>query len=420
MSGEPRQPFLRSVKLRNYKSIAGCSVALAPLTVLVGRNGSGKSNFLDALRFVADSLQTSLDHAVRERGGIDAVRRRSGGHPHDFSIELELELEDRTRACYAIKVGVRGRGGVQIKREMLRIERPHYVVVEPESSTLVAADADVRLRSLAWYEVKEGELIGSVPANLPPASRDRLFLVHASGYPDFRPVYDALSGMGFYNLNPEVMKRPQSPDAGEILRRDGSNISSVIARLQQESPQIIERVSDYLKTIVPGIEGFRRIELGPQETVVFRQAVAGAKEPWKFFAMNMSDGTLRALGILMAVVQLAGLTHVKLVGIEEPETALHPAATAALMDALREASARTQVILTTHSPELLDIVDLEGDILLVVESREGTTTIARVDDASMTSIRDHLVTPGELLRIDQLEPDADDLRRQGQLKFQFE
>ena len=61
---------------------------------LVGQNGSGKSNFLDALRLVADSLNSSLDHALRERGGIKDVRRRSGGHPTHFGIRLDFRLPD--------------------------------------------------------------------------------------------------------------------------------------------------------------------------------------------------------------------------------------------------------------------------------------------------------------------------------------
>src|SRR5713101_3554241 len=77
--------FLTRVVLRNYKSIAACDVQLCPLVFLVGPNGAGKSNFLDALRFVADALRTSLDHALRDRGGIKEVRRRSGGHPTHFA-----------------------------------------------------------------------------------------------------------------------------------------------------------------------------------------------------------------------------------------------------------------------------------------------------------------------------------------------
>lgn len=76
--------FLNRVTLRNYKSIAACRVDLHELTFLVGPNGSGKSNFLDAIRFVADSLRSSPDHALHDRGTIKEVRRRSGGHPNHF------------------------------------------------------------------------------------------------------------------------------------------------------------------------------------------------------------------------------------------------------------------------------------------------------------------------------------------------
>src|SRR5688500_13383564 len=84
--------FLREVRIRNYKSIGKCAVSFRPVTLLVGRNGSGKSNFLDALRFVTEGLQSSLDHAIRTRGGIDNVRRKSTGHPRNFAIELDIAL----------------------------------------------------------------------------------------------------------------------------------------------------------------------------------------------------------------------------------------------------------------------------------------------------------------------------------------
>lgn len=86
------QPLLRRVIIKSYRSIAGCDVALGPLTLLVGRNGSGKSNFLDALRFVADALNTSLSQALRDRGGVNEVRRCSGGHPTHLGIRLEFTL----------------------------------------------------------------------------------------------------------------------------------------------------------------------------------------------------------------------------------------------------------------------------------------------------------------------------------------
>lgn len=394
-----RAPLLKKVGIRNFRSIGKTDVRLSRLTILVGRNGSGKSNFLDALRFVADSLQTSLDHAIKSRGGIDSVRRRSTGHPRNFAIALEFILPDWQIGKYSFEVAARERGGFEVRRESL--------LIRSVAGLLIAS-----------YDVKSGEVIGSSIDKMPPASPDRLYLVNAAGLPPFRTAYDALASMGFYNLNPDAMKELQSPDAGELLHRDGGNVASVIARLGIDQPNVTERIQSYLATIVPGITEVERVSLGPRETLQFKQKVAGSSRPWNFFAASMSDGTLRALGTLIAVTQLTERTKpVSLVGIEEPETALHPAASGALMDALREAASHTQILVTSHSPDLLDQVNLETDGLLAVASYEGTTMIAPIDDASLKAIREHLYTPGELLRLDQLEPDRKDLDRQAQMNL---
>jgi predicted ATPase len=206
-------------------------------------------------------------------------------------------------------------------------------------------------------------------------------------------------------LNPQSIREIQKPDAGELLRRDGANLASVVARLAEDRPQVKHRIQEYLEKIVPEIADFERAPVGHQETLVFRQRVTGAQHPWRFFAGSMSDGTLRTLGILAAAMQLVDRNDpIRLVGIEEPETALHPAATGALMDALREASESTQVIATTHSPDLLDRLDPESDTLLVVVAEDGTTRIGPADDASLDAVKSHLYSAGDLLRMDQLQP----------------
>jgi predicted ATPase len=209
------------------------------------------------------------------------------------------------------------------------------------------------------------------------------------------------------------MKATQSPDAGELLHRDGANVASVVARLGAVKPEIKARIKLYLERIVPGISDVERVQLGPVETLEFRQRVTGAKNPWKFYAANMSDGTLRALGTLVAVMQLADRAQpIQLVGIEEPETALHPAAAGALVDALREASNHTQILVTTHSPDVLDQLDVETDTMLAVAADEGETRMAPVDPASREAMKRHLYSAGDLLRMDQLEPDAAEIARQ--------
>jgi len=169
------------------------------------------------------------------------------------------------------------------------------------------------------------------------------------------------------------------------------------------------RIEEYLSSIVPGVSGVDVKDVPPKATLEFRQEVAGSSDPWRFFAGNMSDGTLRALGILVALFQSqdSAAPNVPLVGIEEPEVALHPAAVGVLLDALREASQSTQVIVTTHSPDLLDSVDLGAELLLAVHAEKGTTQIAQVDEASREAVRKGLYTPGELLRLDQLRPDIE-------------
>ena len=380
-------PYVERVMLQNYKSIARCNVVLRPLTVLVGPNGSGKSNFLDALRFVADGLNKTLDQAIRDRGGINDVRRRSGGHPNHLGIAIDLVLPGDRRAHYAFEIAARKDGGFEVERE-------ECLVFGSE---------------VARYKVDHGEVAGDIaspPAPLP----DRLYLVTASGFAQFRGVYDALSRMVFYNLNPEAVRAMQAPDPGELLARDGRNLASVIGRMEKETPETKRRLEEYLSRIVPGLESVTRQSLQSWETLEFRQQIQGAKNPWRFTAVSMSDGTLRALGVLTALLQRRNGTRVAaptLVGIEEPEAALHPAAAAVLLDALREASRSVQVVVTTHSPDLLDSEDVDTDSILAVRAEGDVTEIGPVDDVGRQAVQEGLYTPGELLRADQMTPDAE-------------
>ena len=382
---ETGRRLLTRVVLRNYKSIAACDVSPAQLSFLVGPNGAGKSNFLDALRFVADAVRFSLDHALRDRGGINEVRRRSGGHPNHFGIRLDLDLTE-SAVRYAFAVGARPRGGYEVKREQC--------VVRGKSSSR-------RDR----YEVESGRVVHSTLRPPPPAAADRLYLVNVSGVDVFRPVYDALVGMGFYNLNPDAIRDLQAPDPGDLLKRDGGNAASVLARLGPRS-RIKKTVEQYLGQIVTGVVGVDKRSVGPRETIEFRQEVSGAKDPWRFFASNMSDGTLRAFGVLVALFQDAGVGAVpRLVGIEEPEVALHPAAFGALIDSLRDGADRAQVLVTSHSPDLLDDKEISDDSIFAVVAKRGETRIGPVDEAARSTLRDQLCTAGELLRMNQLEPD---------------
>lgn len=385
-SGTPT--FVRAVELRNYKSIAHCRLKLPALAFLVGPNGSGKSNFLDSLRFVSDALRESLDHALRHRGGIGEVRRRSGGHPNHFSIRIDFQLSDNADGFYRFRIGARPSGGFEVQEE--------ECVLNPGD----------RLGAQARFLVKSGSVVESSLPNPPAASADRLYLVNASGFQEFRLVYDACLGMVFYSINPDCIRDLQNPDPGALLARDGRNLASVLGTLSREEPEAKNRIQEYLSKVVPGIRGIDAKSIGPKETIEFRQTVGSNRYAWKFDAASMSDGTLRALAILTALFQQRlGLKRSSLlVGVEEPEVALHPAAAGILREVLVAASKSTQVIVTSHSPDLLDDDGIDPEAIFAVASDGGATRIGPLSEFGLSALRDRLYTAGELLRMGQLEP----------------
>ncbi|MGQ0663847.1 MAG: AAA family ATPase [Pseudomonadota bacterium] len=382
--------LLRRVVLRNYKSIGHCKIDLGPLSILVGPNGAGKSNFIDALRLVGDALNATLDHAFRQRGGIGEVRRRSGGHPTHFAISLRTDLASGINGAFAFQVGALPNGGFEVQQEQASVSNGG---LEP-----------------AFYKVRRGKVVAaSEHLKQPPATvANRLFLTAASGDSTFRRLFDALSTMGFYNINPVAIREPQPHDTGQSLRPDGANVAAVLRRLRTERPAAFARIKDYLRRIVPGIEAVDYKDLGPRETLEFRQKVEKTRQAWRFYASAMSDGTLRSLGVLAALFQGRGgeAGPAALVAIEEPEATIHPGAASIVMDALLEASRHEQVIAATHSPDLLDHSAIDAASLIAVRGMDGETEIAPIDKAAKRAVQDQLHTAGDLLRKDRLAPDS--------------
>ena len=123
----------------------------------------------------------------------------------------------------------------------------------------------------------------------------------------------------------------------------------------------------------------------------------------------MSDGTLRAIGLLAAVFQRPAPS---LLVVEEPEATIHPGALESVLDLLRHASKHMQVVITTHSPDLLDAKWIADRHLRIVEWNEGATRVAPVSDSTRKALQGHLMGAGELLRSNALEP-RDFLQKSG-------
>ena len=375
--------LVRRVKIKNYRNIAACDVELQQLAILVGPNGAGKSNFLDAMGFIAESLGPSLGEALSRRNGFRGVVRRTSGRPGHFGVRLDYTVDEGS-GYFAVAIAQAAGGGYQVKREECLIE-------SGEDSH--------------FYAIESGRIQEATFPYPPPASDKMFYLVRAASVLEFTPVYEALSQMKFYRLNPERMRMTRPPGPDSLLSSDGSNIASVLATLAKRSPEAKERLDWYLQAVVPGVVSVDKQSLGPEERLVFRQVVREGKRYRRFDGSSMSDGTLRTVGVLVALLQNAGDVGVRrLVGIEEPEMALHPAALEMFMDILREGADDLQVVVTTHSSDMLDHADTPVGSLLPVTATDGLARVGGVDDVGRSAVERGAFTAGDLLRMRQLRP----------------
>lgn len=388
-------PFISRVRLRNFKSIAECDVQLGPLTMLVGPNGSGKSNFLQALALFGRAVNTTPHEAINGLGGLGEIVRRVPEPAESFSIDVEATwfwgaTHRPVVAEYGFEIGFSDRRGL----------RPFEVL--RESCVVQFADRMWRFSAARGSVQEEGRI--------PPASDiqpDRLYLPVAASQTQYSPLLLGLEGMQFYGLTLESLRELTNPSPGAILERDGEYLGEALAALHAVRPELKERVDSYLSAVAPGIESVDRYSAGRYVGVVFRAATAANDQEIEFGPDAVSDGTIRATGVLVALFQLAAVDgRIQLVGIEEPEMALHPAAAGVLFDALTEASEHVQVLVTTQSPDLLDRDDVDVSMVRAVAMQDGMTIIGEVDQASRQIVRDKLYTLGELMRGNQLSPDS--------------
>ncbi len=383
------EPILRSLTLKRFRSIPAEEVTFANPTFLVGQNGSGKSNFVDVFSFLAEAMVSPLQAVFDRRGGISTVRNRTSGtsYPPNLGLSVSLKkLNGQIRtARYAFEIAALKNYGFEVVREQCVVERP-----------------DGRRD---WFDrsKKSGQRFRSSQGKLDPAvERNALVLPLVGGDARFNAVFRFLSSMRVYSIEPSKLREMQEPDSGSSLRSDGSNAASVLEEIRRQSRPNWERVCELLETVVPKTTKVEAKKHGNKLSLEFTQQWA-EKKRLKFESFSMSDGTLRALGLLTAVFQHPTPS---LIVIEEPEATIHPGALGAILDLLRHASRQMQVIVTTHSPELLDAEWIQDENIRLVSWAEGATRLSGISDASRRALRDHLMGAGELLRSNSLNAPA--------------
>lgn len=208
-------------------------------------------------------------------------------------------------------------------------------------------------------------------------------------------VYNALRSIQTIEINPALVASLQEPSSTGEFDPAGSNTASVFESLSQDDRQA---VAERLSAIVPGIVRIEPRSFTDQQTLAFIQSTDNGNR--EFLAKQMSDGTLRAFAIMLALTQEA---RPRLIVIEEPEVAIHLGALQSLVEILQAESATTQVLITTHSADIIDEVPVES--LRVVWSTDGRSYLAHVSEHTIEVLRSGMITPGALLRADALDPE---------------
>ena len=373
-----QEPFINRVVINNYKSIAHCDVQLGALQFLVGRNGAGKSNFLDALAFVRDVLEfNNVEKAINARSW-NIFHLREGEEELNLDMEIEFNLPNGAKGVFAF----------HIRREV-----SNHIVTE--ESCQIEQDGKTE-----EYKTQNGKLLSDDPRRFPPVASDRFYLQNMSAYDTFRPLYDALQKIEIYNFVPQYIP-PVDIDSTSLLVSDGNNIAEAVSELTDDTK---DRIHEYLQLVVPDMCDFYSHGIGTEGKFLVFQHKAG-----EFSHKSMSDGTMRALCVLTALLQErknGDNSHPMLIGIEEPETGLHARATGVLLDAMMEAADMRQVIVATHSAEMLDDKDITTEQILPVELKGSETIIAPMGSITKDMLRKHMTTAGELLRQDKLKPEV--------------
>ena len=381
------EPIIKQIILKRFRSIPSERIVFDNPTIFVGRNGSGKSNLVSAFSFLAEAMVAPLQAVFDRAGGISAVRNRSAGKSYPPKLGMRVDFArlhgSSQSGFYAFEVKAQPDYGFSVEREQCVVR---------------GGNASVR----AWFDRQGTDFHSNVQGLKPSIDAASLGLPIIGGEQSFSPVLRTLASMRVYAIEPGKLREMQEPDSGVVLKPSGSNVTSVLEEIKRQSPANLKRISEFLATIVPNTDRVTVNKHGKSLSLQFTQQWGeGASKRVNFEGFSMSDGTLRAIGILAAVFQNPSPT---LIVVEEPEATMHPGALESILEILLEASERMQVVMTTHSPELLDSKSITDRHLRMVEWREGATRVAPVSKANRSALQEHLMGAGELLRSNALEP----------------
>ena len=355
--------MIKNIGIRNFKSFDRVRVPLGPLCVLVGANAAGKTNFVDAFRFLQECIKDGISYAVGRRFGSRGVRCR---RRYDRTTELSMDVEpvDARPTLFVELVQAdtlpaqpyvaksfaysfrfeHGNGEFLITAEEFRAGLESRGKGEPTRRHISFARKEAEVR-IEWPR------LGEEPVLIPQERKDSLFLASGFFSTASSQLADYVSGWRFFEVDPKEARTPRLAESVVSLGPHAENLplllNQVIDKQDPESYARGQRIQQLMQSMVPGFEAWKTEQMYDGR-IGFRIRETGTRSP--FPPELVSDGTIFLLSLLTALLVQRKPT---VIFVEEPERGLHPQLMEGLVDLMRQVSAQTQVIATTHSPDLV-------------------------------------------------------------------
>ncbi|WP_369417301.1 AAA family ATPase [Leptothrix ochracea] len=368
---------LQSVRVRNFKAIVDSkTVKLGPLTAFIGNNGAGKSSLIEALETYQSIVRDGLDIAMQRWLGIEHARhkgqevRQRLGEPVN-PIQFQLSIGDSPRKARRIELAVNN---------------------DPAGNRMMISAERLSRGDGTWLERDQ---IGAIQTY----GAGRSILAGALG--EYVEQVRHVLSWQFLTMIPERMGLPvpqQRTDGGVRLAHDGSNVADFLLDLRRQDTRAFDGIVETMSFVLPYAKD---IQPSLTSSEIERKAWLQLTEAnFKVPGWLLSTGTLRLLALL------ALLRHPKpppLIVVEEIENGLDPRSVHLIVEEIRNAvlSGVTQVIVTTHSPYLLDLLKLEH-LVVVERDAQGHPRFSRPADQANLQRWAQEFAPGRLYTMGNL------------------